>query len=186
MVDDAILCVCGLGKSLVIDEGLVQISRELREVVGANTKVGLYRWKHYKKILEDLQKWKPKRIYGAGHSYGCSTLNFVFEAVQLFRDVKVKHAIFCDPVYRAEVYRIDRDSLDSKRKLKIANNVEKLSTIEQDRTFITGHDCEVGPNTEYVHREVVDGKWWKPTDRHGFLDRHPRFHELVMEAILGS
>lgn len=177
----AILCVTGLGKShLFRRKGLVALFWELQEIVGPETKVGLYAWNGYEEILRDLKCWKPDEVYPIGHSYGASTGNFVCKALLEYPNVRVPHATYCDLVGRDEILRIDRDSLDANRQEIIASNVEKLSTLEQDRQPISGHDCIIGPSTIYVHREVVTDR------RHAFLDRHPRFRELAMEAILGS
>ena len=181
MVEDAILCGTGLGKPHLRQRlGVVGIYHELKGIVGEETKVGLYSWKDYDRILRDLKRWRPNKVYCIGHSYGASTMNFVCKALLAFPNVRILHAIYCDPVWRPEIHRISKLSLDAGQKLTIPENVEKLSTIEQDRQPISGHDCITQPNTLYANREVVTDK------RHAFLDRHPRFHELVMQALFGS
>lgn len=177
--DDCLLCVTGLGKSHRIVKGLVKIYHELKERVPA-ARIGLYHWDDYDKIIDDLKCWKPKRVHGAGHSYGASTLDFVFRALLEFPAVRVANAVFCDAVARDEVHKIDPDSLADEKPFELSPNVETLFSMEQDRGRITGHDFVLGPYTHHLRREVITDK------RHPWLDRHPMFRELVFEAVLGS
>jgi hypothetical protein len=175
----------GLGKSRHSRHGVPKMVKELKEVVGPGTVVELFEWNEYDKILQRIKGYQPKYLKPFGHSYGGSTINFLCEALQSM-PIRILHAVFCDIVWRPEIYKIEADSRHADKQVIVSGNIEKLSTVEQDRTWLTGHDCVTGPNTEYVRREVAEGKWWNITSRHGFLDRHPLFREMVFEAVLGS
>jgi hypothetical protein len=186
-VDSVILVITGFLKPhLGQRRGLVGIYQELKDCIGPDRRVALYGWRDYDKILKDLRRWKPRKVYLIGHSYGAGTGNYIAEALQFFPNVRIPYAIWVDFIWRSNVYKISKLSLDDQIKAKVANNIEKLLTVEQDGEPLNQNELLLGPNTEWVMRKIVDRNWRKLFDRHALLDANPVVREIVMEVILGS
>lgn len=177
--DKAVIICTGLGKPRFTNTGLVKCQRELSKQVPASTVVELYRWDHYERILDDLERWEPQEIVFIGHSYGTSCLAFVSEKMQeIWPNVRIDDFLSTDGVWREDIDRIDRDSLSDDHKIIIPNNVDRLYTWRQRKGPIRGHGFEIKPPTTWE----VD--IWVGNSKHIAMDRNEQFLELAKEIAL--